>query len=87
MASITLGDNTVDTPDNDQIQEQVESLGIPFSCKDGRCGTCLINITEGQDNLTDLNEKEKEFGLLDKHTRLACQCKIKEGNVKIESGY
>ncbi len=87
MASITLGDEKVDVPDDSRIQEQVESLGIPFSCKDGRCGTCLINVLEGKDNLTDLNDKEKEFGLLDKSTRLACQCHIKSGNIKIESGY
>lgn len=87
MASITLGDETLDVADESMIQEQVESLGIPFSCKDGRCGTCLINVLEGKDNLADLNDKEKDFGLLDKSTRLACQCKIKSGNVKIESGY
>ena len=87
MASISFGEETIDIDDESIIQAHVESLGIPFSCKDGRCGTCLVNVLEGKDNLTDLNDKEKEFGLLDKNTRLACQCKIKSGNIKIESGY
>lgn len=87
MATIEFNDNTAEIPDGEEIKEQVEALGIPFSCKDGRCGTCLINILSGAENLSDLNDKEKEFGLLDNKTRLSCQCRIKHGNVKIESGY
>ena len=26
-------------------------IGIPFSCKAGRCGTCAIEVLKGYDNL------------------------------------
>ncbi|MCR4284793.1 MAG: (2Fe-2S)-binding protein [archaeon] len=87
MASISLGDNKIELADGSEIKDAAETLGIPFSCKDGVCGTCLIKVKEGKENLSAPNNKEKEFGLTDKSERLACQCKIKSGNVKIESAY
>ena len=65
------------------IIEACEEMGVPFGCSDGICGSCRIEIVEGEDNLTPLTEQEKEFNM-DKKTRLACQCKIKKGDVKIQ---
>lgn len=69
--------------DNEPIQKACEKLGIPFQCEDGICGTCMIDIVKGEENLSELTEKEKDLDRDKKH-RLACQCKIKKGNVEID---
>ena len=87
MGTISLGDKKVTVEDGGGIIEACESFGIPFSCKGGVCGSCLIDVVEGEDNLSDLNDNEEAFGLDDKHRRLACQSKMKSGDVKIQGGY
>ena len=72
-----------EVPDNTPIQKACEELGVPFQCEDGICGTCMINVIEGEENLSDLTEEEEDLDRDLKH-RLACQCKIKQGNVKID---
>jgi len=71
-------------PEMSPLQEICEEAGVPFACTEGVCGTCVIEIKEGQENLTDPTEEEEDFlgtGVLDE--RLACQCKIKCGTVRI----
>jgi ferredoxin len=87
MGSIEMGGKKVDVKDGDSIISAAEQLGIPFSCKDGVCGSCLMKVLEGEDNLSDPSSQEEAFGLSGKKERLACQCKLKSGDVKIESGY
>ena len=85
MAEI-ISENTGETikvADNAEIRPACENLGIPFGCSDGHCGTCLIEVLEGEENLNGLNEREKNM-YLDKKNRLACQSKIKKGKVKIK---
>ncbi|NGX38263.1 MAG: hypothetical protein K1000chlam2_01435 [Chlamydiae bacterium] len=66
------------------IAEICEEAGVPFACTEGICGTCVIEITEGMENLSEFNQEEEDFlGDLD-NERLACQCKIKGGLVKIK---
>jgi ferredoxin len=58
---------------------------VPFACTEGVCGTCVIEVIEGKENLSDPTQEEKDFlgdGTCDE--RLACQCKIKSGIVKIK---
>lgn len=69
--------------ENHSIQKACEDLGITFQCKDGICGTCMIDIVKGERNLSELTENEKDLGRDKKH-RLACQCKVKKGNVEID---
>ena len=64
------------------IKGACEKLGVPFSCSEGICGTCRIEVSEGQDNLSPINEKETDLGA-DKSHRFACQCKLKQGDVKV----
>ena len=82
MATLICEKKEIEIEDNSSIKEQCRELGIPFGCENGVCGTCQIEIESGEENLSDLNEQEKDMGL-DKTHRLACQCKIKEGKVKI----
>lgn len=67
----------------DNIRHACEKLGVPFGCEEGICGTCMIDVLEGEDNLSELTEQEKDL-MRDKKHRLACQCKIKKGEVKFE---
>ncbi len=85
MAKIVLNDRVEEVTDGSKVKEAAERLGIPFGCKQGICGTCKIEILEGSDNLNELNEQEEYFGDRDKKHRLACQCSILKGTVKIKS--
>ncbi|HSX03790.1 MAG TPA: 2Fe-2S iron-sulfur cluster-binding protein [Rhabdochlamydiaceae bacterium] len=70
-------------PDGSPIAESCEEAGVPFACTEGICGTCVIEVVEGMDNLSDFTQEEKDFLGEQNHERLACQCKIKSGIVKI----
>ncbi len=69
--------------DGDEIREACEKLGVAFSCRDGICGTCMTDVVSGEENLSELTKQEKYLERDLKH-RLACQCRIKKGNVVIE---
>lgn len=73
-----------DLPDGEPIAEACEDAGVPFACTEGVCGTCVIEVTEGMDNLSSFTQEEEDF-LGDQDTeRLACQCRVKGGCVKIK---
>lgn len=69
--------------DDSPIAAACESAGVPFACTEGVCGTCVIEVKKGMENLSEFTQEEEDFlGELDCE-RLACQCKIKKGEVKI----
>lgn len=82
MAKLIIDDTEYQIPDGSKIDEMCEQAGIPFSCNSGVCGTCQIEILEGAENLGELNQEEEDLGM-DHNNRLSCQCKIKNGIVKI----
>ncbi len=75
--------------DGTPLKDVVRDAGWPimFACEDGVCGTCLIRTTAGMENLSPIDEKEKEtlqaMGMDPSTQRLTCQCKLK-GDVTIE---
>ncbi len=74
----------VELQEGDSIAEACEEQGVPFACTEGVCGTCVIEIVDGQENLTDQTQEEEDFlgpGVTDE--RLACQCHMRNGNVTI----
>jgi ferredoxin len=80
-------ENTGEEKDLDEdapIQEICEEAGVPFACTEGVCGTCVIEVVEGFENLSDFTQEEKDFLGEQDRERLACQCKIKSGCVKIK---
>lgn len=86
MAKIIFEENgeEAELPDGSPIAEACEQAGVPFACTEGVCGTCVIEVNEGMGNLSDFNEAEADFlGELN-NERLACQCKIKGGCIKIK---
>ena len=71
----------------ESIKSCCEEAGVPFACEEGICGTCIIEVMEGDEHLSDYNEAEEDF-LGPKPAsckpgqgveRLACQCRIKSG--------
>lgn len=62
-----------------------EEAGVPFACTEGICGTCIVEVADGMQNLSDPSEAELDFlgeeGV--KKERMSCQCKINQGTVKI----
>lgn len=82
MAKLIIDGTEHDVGDGNLIDEICENEGVPFSCNSGVCGTCQIEVLEGQDNLNDLNDEERELGM-DRNNRLGCQCRILGGTVKI----
>ena len=83
MAFLETNTRKIEIADGDSIKDACMDLGIPFGCESGICGTCIIDVQEGMENLSDMNEAE-EMMELEANQRLGCQCKIKQGRVKIE---
>lgn len=69
--------------DGAPIAEACEEAGVPFACTEGVCGTCVIEVKEGMENLTPFTQEEEDFLGEMVSERLACQCKMKCGQVKI----
>ena len=72
-----------DIKDGDKIKNAAEEMGVLFGCEDGICGTCMIDVVKGEKNLSDITQPEKDLERDEKH-RLACQCKMKKGEVVID---
>lgn len=70
-------------PADSPLQQVCEDAGVPFACTEGVCGTCVIEVTEGMENLSEFTQEEEDFLGEKDRERLACQCKVKEGCVKI----
>ena len=83
-------DQSVDVGAGVELKDIVNSNGwpVPFGCEDGLCGTCIVKVNKGKENLSDVEEKEQitltAMGLLDGEHRLACQCRV-NGDVDLET--
>jgi len=65
---------------------ETEETSILFGCRDGACGACMIRVVENPENLSPMEEHEKDFletMAAREDERLACQCKVL-GDVTIE---
>ncbi len=60
---------------------------IPFGCRVGACGACVIHVTQGGENLGIKKDGERIFleklGYAGETFRLACQCQI-TGSVTLQ---
>lgn len=84
MAKLIFDGEEHELADGEPIAETCEEAGVPFACTEGVCGTCVIEVEEGMEHLSEFTQEEEDFlGELD-NERLACQCKINGGCVKIK---
>lgn len=67
---------------------QKNDWDIPYACENGICGTCIVKVVKGAENLSEMEEQEKmtlsALGVDDGEHRLACQCQV-NGDANIES--
>ena len=78
------GDKKAEAPDGGALLDICDLVLAPiaFSCRSASCGTCHVQILEGQDLLEAPGEEEEDLlDLLDgpENSRLACQAKVKAG--------
>jgi ferredoxin len=61
-----------------EISEKVSS-GIVYGCREGDCGTCLMKVEDGWENLSTVSVIEDKIlreNAAGKHHRLACQAQV-----------
>ncbi len=61
-----------------EISDKINS-GIVYGCREGDCGTCLMKVVEGLDNLSQpsvLEARVLKEHLAARDTRLACQAQV-----------
>ena len=86
--TITTDDKTIEVDDNYAMIDMCEDhdTSILFGCRDGACGACMIRVLEGAENLSPMQDDERDFletMAAEPNERLACQCKVK-GDVVVE---
>lgn len=61
-----------------EISEKV-GAGIVYGCREGDCGTCMMKVEEGWENLSTpsiIEDKVLRENLAGRNYRLACQAQI-----------
>ncbi|HEX5329895.1 2Fe-2S iron-sulfur cluster binding domain-containing protein [Sulfuricurvum sp.] len=75
------------------IQDIVEASGsaLPFGCRDGECGTCVVMIESGMEYMSPVTDKEKAvlktLNESNPKARLACQMKVVSPNGLVRIKY
>ena len=74
-------DLTVNVPVGTRVIEVSEKVGsgIIYGCRECDCGTCMMEIVEGYNNLSEpsvLEDKVLRENMAGRHQRLACQAQI-----------
>jgi len=72
---------TVSVPVGTRVIEISEKVGagLIYGCREGDCGTCLMKVEEGWNNLSTpsvVEEKILKENLAGKNNRLACQAQV-----------
>ncbi len=89
-ATITFEDInvTVTVPAGTRLIEISEKVGagITYGCREGDCGTCMMVVTAGIENLSEpsvLEDKILREHFAGKQDRLACQAQVLGGAVTV----
>lgn len=74
-------DLTVNVPAGVRVIEISEKVGsgIVYGCREGDCGTCMMKVDDGWDNLSTpsvIEDKVLKDNLAGRHYRLACQAQV-----------
>lgn len=79
---------TVNVPVGTRVIEVSEKVGsgIIYGCRECDCGTCIMEVTAGQNNLSEasiMEDKVLRENMAGRNQRLACQAQIL-GDVSIK---
>ncbi|EOD77093.1 ferredoxin [Grimontia sp. AD028] len=70
---LSSGSSLIDLEDTGESE-------VPFGCRSAACGTCLIDVESGMNNLAPRTEEEQDLlhdlDMDGDKRRLACQCVI-----------
>ena len=72
---------------------KLQGSALPFGCRDGECGTCVVEVEQGMEFLSEINEKEVKVikeacaGTCTDNTRLSCQMKVVKPNGVVRIKY
>ncbi|MDY6921825.1 MAG: 2Fe-2S iron-sulfur cluster-binding protein [Pseudomonadota bacterium] len=74
-------DLTVHSPVGVRLIEMSEKVGsgIIYGCREGDCGTCIVKVEDGWENLSTpsvIEEKVLRENMAGRHNRLACQAQV-----------
>ncbi|MCF8059910.1 MAG: (2Fe-2S)-binding protein [Bacteriovoracaceae bacterium] len=91
MTSIIKFSNgkTLEVKPDANLSESADITTCPvlFGCRTGICGTCLVLVTSGSENITKACEDELELlsiiAVDQPNARLACQFRVK-GDIELE---
>ncbi|NBV84024.1 (2Fe-2S)-binding protein [bacterium] len=83
MAKLFVNDTEIDIADGEKIVDAIEEAGVPIGCSNGVCGTCEVDVVSGMENLSEVNDEERDLGM-EGCKRLGCQCTILHGEVKLK---
>ncbi len=79
---------TVTVPTGTRVIEISDKLnsGIIYGCREGDCGTCLMKVVQGMENLSEPSAVEAK--VLREHfagpdARLACQAQVLGGEIVV----
>lgn len=92
-ANVTFEDIgiTVTVPAGTRLIELSEKVGagITYGCREGECGTCLMTIVSGMENMSErsvLEDKVLKEILASRQQRLACQAQVLGGEIVVRPG-
>jgi 2Fe-2S ferredoxin len=68
-----------------ELCERRRGTSIIFGCRNASCGSCLVSVVQGAENLSVIEPREQALlkcMYAEPNDRLACQCKIL-GNIAL----
>lgn len=82
---------TVSVPAGTRLIEISEKVGagITYGCREGECGTCMMRIVSGMENMNErsvLEDKVLQENMAGRNNRLACQAQVLGGDIVIRPG-
>jgi ferredoxin len=82
---------TVSVPAGTRLIEISEKVGagITYGCREGECGTCMMRIVSGMENMSErsvLEDKVLQENMAGRNNRLACQAQVLGGDIVVRPG-
>ena len=70
-----------------QMATREADTQLPFGCRAGTCGTCVLHVVKGLGSLDEPGFVEEDTlkvcGALDPNHRLGCQLIVREGDIEV----